>query len=227
MIHVPFPLCPSSNLISLLLHLLRPGAPLESRLLPHLDALNLHLPAIFPRRIPRIPRVPEIPLSRGTSIHPRLTRVPIRPPPICAAHSHVQNKIEFLIKRRRRTPSLTPRIHNPRPVLRRSRKVPLRPQWAIKRYIQRFKKARVHVREEILGAPLEPERVVLGGVGRVQRVLLRERVVPGVLVGSGTPMEGAGGDVVAARGIGEVVTAGLRDVDFAGGGPVAVRGLYG
>jgi hypothetical protein len=79
----------------------------------------------------------------------------------------------------------------------------------------------------IHGTYLDTERVVVGRVGRVQRLALDVVAPPAVVVGVGAKVQRARDNVAAALLISGSVTARLRDVDLTGARPWAVCVVLG
>lgn len=200
-------------------------APIIPLLLPNLHTLHHHLPIVLPRRRPLIPCQPKLLLRRRRRIHPRLPRRPVLKPPIRAPNRHIQNQIKVLIKRRLQIPRLAPRIHQARPVRAREREIPPLPQRLVKGGVQHLQQPGVDVGEDVLFAPLHPERVHRLGEGGVERVPLHVRPPPRVVGRVGPPVQGTRDDVVAALGVGVVVPPRFRNVDLARARPRSVRVL--
>jgi len=135
-IYESIPIFPQSHNLDTMKHLLQTPNPLSHHatpmnnltLLPHLHSVNNHLPIILPCGIPLILRIPEVLLRSRARIHPRLAIRTIQEPPILSSHSHIDNEIEFLVKRRVYPSRLTPWIHQEGSVNVREWEAPLRPQ---------------------------------------------------------------------------------------------------
>ena len=100
-------------------------------LLPHSDALDLHLSAILPRWVPLVLCAPKVLLCSGATVQPRFARRTVLEPTILTANSHIDHKIEILIEGRRVAARVRPWIHQTCAVGVSQRKSALRPEWLV------------------------------------------------------------------------------------------------
>jgi len=205
-------------------------APVVTLLLPDLDGLDLELwGSLVPGLQPRLPRIPEVLLGRRAVVNPRLSALSILEPAVLPTNRQVDDQIEVLIKRRVRSPSLTPRVDEDRAVGARQREVTSCPQpfVRVEVHVHDLQETRIKVGEEVFLAPLETKLVVLLCERAVQGGPLGVGAPPGVVGRVRTPMQGTAHDVVAALGVVVVVSARLHDVDLSGLRPGAIRVVDG
>lgn len=196
------------------------------RLLPHLDALDLHR-RLGPSAVPLVPRIPEVMLRVRTSVYPGLAARSIHKPTVGPPDGHVQDQVEGLIEGGTVVTRLAPGIDVLRSGAVAWREIAAAPERLVEGIVQRPVEARIEVHVDVLLGPLEAEGVEAGGEGRVQCLAAVGGAPPGIVGQVGSPVDRARHDVVTSRGVRVVVTSALDNVNLAGQWPLAVGGVHG
>ena len=196
-------------------------------LLPHLDALDDHLAVLLPGRVPLAPSVPEIFLFRLAAVDPWLTMLAVLEPTVGGTHTNIEDQIERVIERGIPSPSLRPRVDVPSAIPIGERKGATLPEPLVEVGVEHLQQSGVDVREEVVFAPLEAERVEFIRVGGVQSFSLIVCPPPGVVGWIGSPVESGRDDVISALRMGGIVSTTLNEIDLTGRRPWAVCLLDG
>jgi hypothetical protein len=197
----------------------------------------------------RIPTFVEVPRSSGAVVNPRLVELSVIEPAILnrnvplakdsglspflrntdlTTNSHIENKIEVLIKGRVRSPGLLPGVRNHSRVIDLAVKVAPLPHilLPLKLHVEHLFQPTIEISEEVVFAPFEP--ICVKAVGEI---FTAEKLVTvchpvGVKFRGGPPVKG-GGDDVATKRICPVIAAHFCDVNFARSGPRTIFFLLG
>jgi hypothetical protein len=202
-------------------------ATVVTRLLPHLDTLDLHLAVLLPCRVPLLLSLPEVLLGSLRAIEPRLVRLAVLKPTVSSTNSDVDDEVEVLVKGRGVAASRSPGVIQTRTVAVSKGEVAVLEKWLVKVRVHDLKKTSVDVCEDVVLGPLDTEGVVTSGVGRVQGLALDVVTPPAIVAGVRAEVQSTGCDVVSALCIGVVISARLHDVDLTGSRPVAINVVLG
>jgi len=199
-------------------------AAVVALLLPHLDALDLHLTTLLPGWIPLVAGVPELKRSVGSSVNPWLAVDVVLEPSVGATDSDVEDKVEVLVERSR-VGTASPWVLEGSTVAGGRWEVALGPEWLVEVDVHDLEKTGVDVGENVLLGPLNSESVKASSVGGVKGSTLYVVAVPAILRLHWAPVESRGDNVVTTLWVGVVVTTRLHDVNLTGARPWTVDGV--
>lgn len=125
-----------------------------STLLPHFNALDLHLSTLLPCGEPLVLCGIEVLLRAGAAVQPRLTADTISEPAIPRTDCHIDNKVEVLVEWSRVAVGLFPRVLETGAIGVGKREFAIAPEGLVKMRVHDLQQTRVDVGEDILLAPL-------------------------------------------------------------------------